>query len=117
MFIEVEINFFHLLKIRQKLTFFRKHNKLNIVTLVQEYTIYLLKVNGGFICFSPFGASANKPPIHLQQINLYIPSQKSRYWPCKEIIQSKRTFNNFTSTKQKRKIQTPIYLRKKNHNI
>ena len=44
-----------------------------------EYTIYLLQVSKQFISFRVFGPSGNKLPGHLQQINVYIHLQKSRY--------------------------------------
>ena len=44
-----------------------------------EYTIYLLQVSKQFISFRAFGPSGNKLPGHLQQINVYIHLQKSRY--------------------------------------
>ena len=45
-----------------------------------EYTIYLLQVSKQFISFRAFGPSGNKLPGHLQQINVYIHSQK--WWYC-----------------------------------
>ena len=53
-----------------------------------EYTIYLLQVSRQFISFRAFGPSGNKLPGHLQQINLYIHLQKSRYCVFEHVWES-----------------------------
>ena len=54
------------------------HNKPIMVTSVQKYTIYFLQGFEKFISFRAYGPSGNKLLKPLQEINLYISSQKSQ---------------------------------------